>query len=133
MSHLQKLKIEDLQMGSWILINHFGMGQLVRVNKNSLRVRFFYLMDPEKGTFTSNRHERTVSLHMYLGSQIESPDFNRSGLDDFEAGMHWSVCEQYYGISHLGSEDPCPLRQLAFKILKGDKVALDAARDILKS
>lgn len=43
----------------------------------------------------------------------------------------WAACEAHYGIGGDGSETKDRKRELALAILKGDPIALDAARDIL--
>lgn len=43
----------------------------------------------------------------------------------------WAACEAHYGIGEDGSQTKDRKRELALAILKGDPIALDAARDIL--
>lgn len=71
---------------------------------------------------------RTISLDLYRYTLIPSQTCPKKGRYGKRV---WSECEIYYGINIHGSADPDPLRQLAFAILQGDPIALDAARDII--
>lgn len=78
-----------------------------------------------------NGQESTISYTRYQYTLINSFGFCQTH-DESQAERYWSECERYYGIDHHGETTPCPLRKLAFLILKGDPMALDTARDILK-
>lgn len=72
-----------------------------------------------------------ISASKYEVSYLESPDFLKQN-DPTLCPETWRRCEQHYGISHNGSDDPCDVRKLAFMILKGDGISCDMAKDVLR-
>jgi hypothetical protein len=126
MSHQVKQSFEELEMGARILLlDSEHEWELVAKGWDKGEK---WLTLVRRGTRRAEKYEN------YASTLLNSPGFQSKYDQNVETGAedYWSECEQYYGINHLGDEDPCPLRQLAFRILKGDPMALDAARDILK-
>lgn len=116
MPHIVKReRIEDIQVGEEVRVTGFIGTRTVE----AVHLPEHLIIQDEDAQAIS------VDFRFYVESEIYSPD------DDGHTDA-WAECEQHYGINHLGSADPCPLRQLAFAILKGEPMALDAARDILR-
>ncbi len=76
--------------------------------------------------------EVTLPYSDYEHSLMNSPGFvDPDYLMDAEDV--WAECEKHYGITHLGSADPDPIRRLAFALLKGDADAIMAVRSDMPS
>lgn len=114
------VSIKDIQHGSKIVSIHETYFEAMVCILDS--AGYPYSWDINDGPA---REKKEFPIDDYEYTYVASPD-NKSADEDV-----WTECEQHYGINHLGSSDPDPVRQLAFAILRGDPIAVDIAQDVL--
>lgn len=143
MPHFVKLPHDEIKVGSYISFKGIKelcqdredlmQGLCVVDNQGDGIVVEVEIFNDQTGLWEGRHHylPYTDYTHSILCSK-PCTDYYSSTLEPEDIVDDWSECEKFYGINHLGNDDPDPVRELAFKILKGDNIALDMAKDILK-
>lgn len=103
----------------------------VQVVINNHLKKVFRVACPWFRTDGSIMHDRVVVPWAEYRYTILPSSIGAKMCNDSELLRGWTQCEIYYGITHLGDCDPDPIRQLAFKILRGDPQAIDLAQDVI--